>query len=416
MRDSVTRTRLASLAILGSALAATTAGCSSDKADEPNLGRLSQRIEDGEVDTTSRFSVGICNGAPGSCVRYCSGALILPNVVVTARHCVSESPEFVDCTATRFGGRFAGPFNVTTNDSMGPAATGWYEVKQIDLPADDLLCGNDIALLILSTSVPDTDARPITPGIQYLMWDPAHYDPSSFIAIGHGATNTSLEGLGTRRIKRNIPTFCIPGFEQLPCPSTVSEREFLGGNGTCQGDSGGSAFESAKFGTETVSYGVLSRGGAVSAQKCEESVYTRLDAHRDFVLATARAASNEWTLYPEPAWTSEQPKPQPGDGPTTKKDIGGSCTNDDECLTVTCVDPGDGAKICSATCANADVCPSGFTCRALASGGNPMCLPPAKPPAATDDGCQASPRRPPALELGLGLLAGALVLRRRRKG
>src|SRR3990172_7411309 len=44
------------------------------------------------------FAVGVCatNSGPGNCSFLCSGALIAPNLVLTARHCVSQTPQTID--------------------------------------------------------------------------------------------------------------------------------------------------------------------------------------------------------------------------------------------------------------------------------------------------------------------------------
>src|SRR4051812_4835425 len=61
-------------------------------------GTSSQGIQGGVTDTTHKFAMGICIGGrnsngPNGCQGYCSGALIAPNVVVTARHCVDFAPK-----------------------------------------------------------------------------------------------------------------------------------------------------------------------------------------------------------------------------------------------------------------------------------------------------------------------------------
>lgn len=356
-------------------------GCSSSSASEPT-GSVTANVQNGTVDTTHRFAVGVCGGAsqPGDCRGICSGALILPNVVATARHCVSQSPERIDCrTNPSFGADKTG-FYITTNPSMfsGSATTGWYKAKTVLRPNDAHICGNDIALIVLEKSVPEAEAKPVTPGIQHVMWD-SRYLPS-FTAIGYGRTGPASlggnGGAGTRRILDLIDVRCVPGSETMDCPTGLNASEFVGGGGICQGDSGSSAFETTSFqNDDAVSFGVLSRGGeSDDGTLCEASIYTRFDAHRDFVLDVAKTASQNWSLYPEPAWTAYV---EPPPSKSSKKDAGASsptdsngystigeeCAKNKDCASGLCVEA-DGAKVCSKSCEDDESsCGKGYECR-----------------------------------------------------
>src|SRR4051812_24867627 len=57
------------------------------------VGASSAPIIGGTTDTTDTFVVGIDIG--GSSI--CSGTVISPSLVLTARHCVSKTPEALDC-------------------------------------------------------------------------------------------------------------------------------------------------------------------------------------------------------------------------------------------------------------------------------------------------------------------------------
>lgn len=421
-------------------------GCSSPESSEP-IETVQQEIQGGEPDTTSSFAVGVCSGSPGRCNSVCSGALILPNVVASARHCVDRSPRAISCPDTpRFGARNGGPLWVTTNPSMrqGAQSGGWYEVEEIRVPSDDRICGNDIALFILKSAVPAQVAKPITPGVQHVMWDSDRYG-NRFAAIGYGNTGPDQGGSQERRIRRNIPVVCIPGAPVRACPDEVMEymspKEFWGGDGTCSGDSGSSAFERLSLANGApVSFGVLSRGGEERPEngtpKCKQSFYTRFDAHRDFVLEVAEEASRGWTLYPEPSWTAYVAPPDPNQ---KKKDdekeeppapkppalgLGEACAASRDCESGLCLDMGDEDEtaLCSSSCEETEEttgCPEGFECS------DSYCVPeesgpedeeePAAVTVVKTTGCSASAGAP-ASPWGLGLvLSGVLLAARRRR-
>jgi len=433
------------------ALAAVEAGCSRS-ADGPGgiegaagpIGATQQAIQNGADDTGHPFALGLCGGNRGACSGICSAALITPNLVVTARHCVSQCPEIIECDVTpplTFGGaKHGGNFWVTTHHEMiGQNSIGWHKVDKILVPDDDKICGQDIALLILEEPIADTEAKPIIPGIQYGMGDPRY--KHEFTAIGYGNTSPAGGTAGTRRIRKRMPVRCIPGDAEIPCPSQIHENEFIGGDGTCKGDSGSSAYEQSSFdfagALKAVSFGVLSRGGdSTDGTLCKSSLYTRLDKHRDLILQAADEASAGWTLYPKPSpdWTIYVPPPPdagaPEGGPAKPVILGTgeSCTSDDECATSLCAGD-DGAKICAEFCdetVTPTTCATGFTCKGGA------CLPdavaaPAPPegPAittVTEEGCAVGHAGPIGREsrgssgwMAVGLALGlAARLRARR--
>jgi MYXO-CTERM domain-containing protein len=428
-------------------------GCSSTRAGDNNekAQSITQAIQGGDIDSTHTYAVGVCSGVNGQCFGRCSGALILPNLDATARHCVDDinytNPEkHIICAENpTFGGRKGG-FYVTTNTTMSSFqnAPGFYAVQSVAVPSDNKVCGGDIALLTLTNSVPANIATPVVPNVQYLMWDPARYVPV-FAAIGYGNTTATGNDSGTRRIRQLISVFCIPGDTEHPkCPngpppqnidplSLISPKEFIGGSGTCSGDSGSSAYEQSSFDKNApVSFGVLSRGGE-DGTKCEGSVYTRLDSYRDLILQTAKTASANWTKYPEPSWTGPVvlPAPKVDGGTPPKKDggktssgggglqIGEACETVTDCATGVCSDPGDGSLVCTQSCDESDAtsCPDGFQCR------ESLCLPATTAPTSptnatttTTEGCSAaSSSSSTATSWGWMALGVSLLLAARRK-
>jgi hypothetical protein len=410
---------------------------------EGNTSSTEQAIQGGSADgTTHPFAVGVCDGPKGNCQGYCSGALILPNVVVTARHCVDHTTKIINCAQQpTFGARHTEMW-VTTSPDMMQGSTGWHPVKAVSVPTDDHVCGHDIAVLILNDLVPANEATPATPGVQYPMTDYDRYPSRRTTAIGYGNTGPNGFSAGTRRIRTSIPLLCIPGDEFISCPTDFNENEFYTGDGPCEGDSGSSAFEDKSVVQgKPLTFGVLSRGGdnagdaGQPATLCKGGLYTRLDKYRDLIVNAAASASKNWTLYPKPVpdWTIYVPPPPdagaPEAGPKkpTPQDDGVACDTSADCKSKVCADTGAG-KACTQSCDETVVpttCQDGFVCKAAVCvqdlGGTPVAAAPSTAQSATTSGCSVagpgssgSPRAPGPLRMLAIAAAGALILGARR--
>lgn len=394
-------------------------------ADDSPIAATTQAIQGGADDNLDHpFAVGVCAGNKNQCQGFCSGTLILPNLVVTARHCVDDTTKIVDCAANpTFGDRHSTMWITTHNKMIKNPDTGWHQVKSVVVPQDDHVCGHDIALLILNDEVAGTEAKPAIPGVQYPMNDLKRYS-RRFTAVGYG--NTSPEGFtaGTRRILHNISVLCIPGDDVANCPAFVDTNEFVGSDGTCEGDSGSSAFEEKSFGAGApVSFGVLSRGGVSDdGQTCQGSLYTRLDKWRDLVVQAAETASKNWTLYPKPVpdWTIYvPPTPDAGapDAGKKKKSDGYACADDSDCKSNVCADTGAG-KACTVACDESVVpteCQEGYVCKGSVCvqdlGGEPAPTAAAPSTTTTTTGCSAGGAGGgPTAPLGTVAMAAAAVL------
>ena len=86
------------------ALGLTTTACNSTlEGPLDATGEAHDAIQDGYLDNDDRSVVGMYNAEIGA---ICTGSLIAPNVVLTARHCVSDMANELDgqitCQSTRF--------------------------------------------------------------------------------------------------------------------------------------------------------------------------------------------------------------------------------------------------------------------------------------------------------------------------
>jgi len=424
------------------------AGCSSTKDPAPSTSSQAQPVQGGSVDTTHNYAVGLCVGnGPGQCQLLCSGALIAPNLVMTARHCVDNSPSQIDCTNptyNTFGSMrgTAGNYWITTYYQMFQGSQGWHQAKQVLTTPGTAVCGNDMALIILNNNVSLTEAGGsyVTPVVQYPMTDHTRYK-TTVTAIGYGDTSATTQDAGTRHIRQNVNLLCIPGDPVIDCgtQTQINVNEFVSGDSTCEGDSGSSAFEQINFNKNIpVSFGVLSRGGS-SGATCVEPIYTRTDKWSSFLISTAQTAASLGG-YTVPAWTQPAPAgdagtpPPPADGGTiTPGDdsgttsvpppgtLGASCTDNTDCSSGLCLSNDNGTTfVCSALCdtsQNGADCGDGFGYTCTPDGaGNGYCF--AKP---KGGGCSVSATHDPTKPVPWGSIAlaglwvaGVLVRKRRR--
>jgi hypothetical protein len=260
-----------------------------------------QEIKGGTVDDARKGVVGMMI-IRGFSAASCTGSLLAPNLVLTARHCVSQSnTEQISCASTDFGDTFStSHILVTTETSIPynqPRSDKFVGVREIVTPQDSDFCGNDVALLVLSENISTTDAEPIVPRLD----DPVDFR-ENYTAVGYGHIGDGT-GSGTRRQLADRQVYCEGGNCPAIVQAQITNREFIGSDGTCQGDSGGPALDSA----ERV-IGVLSRGGG----NCDSSIYTSVRGWKDWIRQEARDAA-QIGGYTPPAWTTEDPDdPDPG--------------------------------------------------------------------------------------------------------
>jgi hypothetical protein len=375
MHSSLRRMRAGRAATFASALAAVAfVACSTGPTRPEATATSAEPIQGGTTDSTHAFAVAVVDHATASqeTVAICSGALLAPNLVATARHCVAPTsdPEDVQCATAMFGSVVAASQLYVSNDTVLDTNSTYHTVDAIVVPPESPMCGNDLALLILHDSV-QLPAY-VTPVIDPPMTDHQVYS-TTITAIGYGVstpTDTAGDTVGTRRIRENIDLECIPNdttfancYSDPDAMQAIAPQEFLVADGACGGDSGSGAYEQRNFNAGSwVSFGVLSRGSVTDdGATCYGNIYTRFDAWGTLLINTAQTAAAKGG-YAVPAWAA-------GDGGTANP--GGSasclpaaagCDDDGDCCSNNCISlSATGPFACSA-CSDSVPCDTGFVC------------------------------------------------------
>ncbi|MDF2694053.1 MAG: hypothetical protein K0S65_2436, partial [Labilithrix sp.] len=212
---------------------------------------------EGDDDGGAISSVVALKVGMGGTYELCSGALVAPNVVLTARHCVANSiTTTVSCdekghsTNGRHvdGEQEPGAVAIYTGASpkfaQQPQAVG----KAIVAPKSDYLCDTDIALVVLDRAIANVEPVAVRLGAGVSAGETVR-------SVGYGQNDKSMP-LGTRFRKAGVPVLAM-GSGVSESRTALGSHEFEVGRSICQGDSGGPALSED---TGAV-IGVVSRGG-----------------------------------------------------------------------------------------------------------------------------------------------------------
>ncbi len=255
----------------------------------------------------------------------CAGVLVAPDVVLTARHCMSLAAAPLTCPApasSALGLRAPGSLLVLVGDDIA-SAEGRARGRQILVPPGDGLCAADLALLLLDQ--PIDDLEPI--GVRAIG-----------VALGgHVRTVGFPAGPETGLPDRKVLRDHVPVLDMTDTELRLAEAANRGGGGAPALDE-----------TTGEVLGVASR-----AADDTSNVYTRGDAFLSFIRqATAESAAR---LGVSRAVHRLKAKKGPFD-------LGAECDHGTDCAAGVCASDGT-RRYCSRECSAHDHCPVRFRCQ-----------------------------------------------------
>ena len=255
-------------------------------------------------------------------VGFCTGFLVAPNVVMTARHCVSgmnqsaalcadETVNGTTYTATRALAPVpASHFGVTAIadvfSASGPPAPNARAVHVPPESAGAPNCGTDVALIELQA--PLEGAQPLAVRVA------APVVGETFTAVGYGSDGADSSSVGVRRARAGLPVASVGLGRNAAGRVIQTANDWVAGLGPCGGDSGGPAIDDASGQV----IGVMSRGNPTV---CQQMTYTQVGPFREWVKQVIVDAADAGLLDVVPWVAAELAPVDAGTEPDAGRDV-----------------------------------------------------------------------------------------------